>query len=237
MARLRIGTAGWSIPAASAPALPAEGSQLERYAAVLDCVEINSSFHRPHRPQTYARWAAGTPAGFRFAVKCPRQITHERRLQDAYPLLKRFVEEAGALGDKWAVLLVQLPPSLALHAGSAARFFEQAHALFGGAIVCEPRHASWFTPEAEGLLAGWEVARVAADPARFPGAELPAGWPGIRYCRWHGSPSLYRSPYEADWLAARAAELSQGTGEAWCIFDNTASGAALGDALQLRALG
>ena len=78
-----IGTAGWSLPAAHASAFPAEGSQLERYAAVLNCAEINSSFYRPHRPQTYERWAAGTPAGFRFAVKCPKQISHEARLEGA----------------------------------------------------------------------------------------------------------------------------------------------------------
>lgn len=80
MADLVIGTAGWSIPARHAQAVPAEGSQLQRYATALGGVEINSSFYRPHRPETYARWAASTPASFRFAVKCPRAITHEARL-------------------------------------------------------------------------------------------------------------------------------------------------------------
>jgi len=233
-----IGTAGWSVPAAHAAAFPAEGSQLERYAAVMNAVEINSSFYRPHRPQTYERWAASTPAGFRFAVKCPKQITHEARLEGTEDALARFVGEAGALGGKWTVLLVQLPPSLRFDARVAGRFFEQVRAAFGGAIVCEPRHASWFTPAAEQLMRDGEVARAAADPAKWPGAEVPAGHPSVFYFRWHGSPRIYWSDYGDDWLQDRARQLKalpQGVAR-WCVFDNTASGAALGNALQLRAL-
>jgi uncharacterized protein YecE (DUF72 family) len=233
-----IGTAGWSLPAAHAGAFPAEGSQLQRYAAVLSGVEINTSFYRPHRPQTYERWAASTPAGFRFAVKCPRQITHDARLDGADEALARFVGEAGALGGKWAVMLVQLPPSLRLDAPVAARFFARVRAAYGGAVVCEPRHASWFTAEAERLLRDAGVARVAADPARWPGAELPGGDPSVAYFRWHGSPRIYRSDYGEAWLQQRAHALKalpKGTAR-WCIFDNTASGAALGNAIQLRAL-
>jgi uncharacterized protein YecE (DUF72 family) len=230
-----IGTAGWSIPAATATSFPGDGSQLERYAAVMNAVEINSSFYRPHRPQTYARWAASTPARFRFAVKCPKQITHEARLEGIDELLARFVGEAGELGAKWAVMLVQLPPSLRLDARVSSRFFTQVHAAFGGRVACEPRHASWFTAEAERLLQDCEVARVAADPARQPGAGEPGGWDGLRYFRWHGSPRIYRSPYEDDWLQARATALPRKP-DCWCVFDNTASGAALQDALRFQAL-
>ena len=73
---LFIGTAGWSIPRQVAPHFPGEGTHLHRYARVLHCVEINSSFHRPHAAATYARWAASAPAEFRFSVKIPRAITH-----------------------------------------------------------------------------------------------------------------------------------------------------------------
>ena len=73
---IRIGTAGWSIPKEHAGAFPVEGSHLERYGAVLDAVEINSSFYRPHRRATYERWAGAVPEHFRFAVKVPRAITH-----------------------------------------------------------------------------------------------------------------------------------------------------------------
>jgi len=107
-----IGTAGWSIPAPMAGSFPASGSQLERYSARMTCVEINSSFYRPHRRKTYERWAAGTPYGFRFSAKLPKTITHEHRLADCGKLLDAFLDEAFGLGEKLAVLLVQLPPGL-----------------------------------------------------------------------------------------------------------------------------
>jgi uncharacterized protein YecE (DUF72 family) len=238
-ARVFIGTAGWSIPAAVAGGFPAEGSQLQRYAAVMNSAEINSSFYRSHRPQTYEKWAASTPAGFRFAVKCPKQISHITRLEGAGELLAAFAAEAGALGRKWAVMLVQLPPSLPFDALVAGRFFEQVHARFSGAVVCEPRHLSWFTPEAERLMRDGGVARAAVDPAKWPSAAEPGGdQRRIRYFRWHGSPRIYWSLYDERWLAAQAQSLKALPKQAacWCVFDNTASGAALRNALELQAM-
>ena len=93
-----VGCAGWSIPRQHAGYFPAEGSHLERYARFLPAVEINSSFYRPHKPATYARWAASVPDGFRFAVKVPKAITHERRLTDCADLLDRFLGEVRRTG-------------------------------------------------------------------------------------------------------------------------------------------
>lgn len=236
---VRIGTAGWALPAAAAPGFAGEGSQLQRYAAVMDGVEINSSFHRSHRVQTYERWAASTPAHFRFAVKLPRRLTHELRLAGAEEGLAQFVAEAGGLGRKWAVALVQLPPSLVLDPAVAGPFFEVLHRRFGGAVVCEPRHASWFTPEADGRLRDWQVTRAGADPARFATAAEPGGWlaqAAVRYYRWHGTPRMYWSAYDAAWLDERARALAAlpPRADCWCVFDNTAAGAALPDALRLR---
>lgn len=232
----RVGTAGWSIPAASRGAFPEHGSQLERYATRLDAVEINSSFYRPHRRATYERWAASVPAPFRFAVKLPKTITHERRLIDARELLGRFGDEIAGLGDKRGPVLVQLPPSLMFDETVAAAFFTEAGAVLGGAIVCEPRHASWFTRGADALLVAHRVARVAADPARVPEAAVPGGWPGLSYARWHGSPLVYRSEYDAAAIAGHADMVRAAAGERWTIYDNTSAGFALGNALTLVGL-
>src|SRR4051794_41873688 len=105
-----IGCAGWSIPSQHASYFPAEGSHLERYARFLPAVEINLSFYRPHKPATYARWAASVPGGFRFAVKLPREITHGRRLVAAGETLGEFPEEKQALGRTPGPPLVELPP-------------------------------------------------------------------------------------------------------------------------------
>ena len=198
---LRVGTAGWSIPRAVAERFAGEGSHLARYARVLHCAEINTSFYRSHRPEVYARWAAQTPPGFRFAVKLPRSITHELRLRAARAPLERFIDEVAGLGDRLGVLLVQLPPSLAFEARPVGTFFRLLAGLFDGAVVCEPRHASWFEAAADRSLVRWRVGRVAADPARWPAAAVPGGWLGpagdgagaVVYHRWHGSPRTYWS--------------------------------------------
>lgn len=235
MHRILVGCAGWGIPTRHAALFPAGGSHLERYARRFPMAEINSSFYRPHRPATYARWAAATPGDFRFAVKVPRELTHARRLADPAEPLGRFLGEALELGPKLGPLLVQLPPSLRFDAARAAGFFGALRERFGGEVVCEPRHISWFAAPAERLLADWRVARVAADPAPAPGAERPGGWDGLAYFRWHGSPEMYVSAYPPGALAALAEQLRAAAraGPVWCVFDNTAEGAATTDALDI----
>jgi uncharacterized protein YecE (DUF72 family) len=239
MAEARVGTAGWSIATEEAHAFPAEGSSLERYAARFACAEINSTFHRSHRPATYQRWAASVPDDFRFAVKLAKTITHKQRLVEAEPLLEDFLAEIGGLGDKAAVILVQLPPSLVFDPPTAGRFFGALGARTNAAIACEPRHASWFEDSADQLLRDQHIARVAADPAKVEGAGEPGGWRGVSYYRLHGSPILYRSRYEPERLQAYAAAMKADLREGrpvWCLFDNTASSAATGNALELQGL-
>jgi uncharacterized protein YecE (DUF72 family) len=233
----RIGTAGWSIPSLYLGQVPPGGSHLERYARRLNAVEINSSFYRPHRRATYQRWAQSVPDDFRFAVKVPKAITHEAGLAGCGALLDRFVDEVTGLGDKLAVLLLQLPPKSALGKRVADRFFRDLRARIDTYVVLEPRHASWFAPDVDGWLAKRRIARVAADPARVAGAGEPGGWNKLAYYRWHGSPRIYYSDYGAAALAALKRRLEDNRRHAssvWCIFDNTASGAALGNALTLQ---
>ncbi|MEG3088945.1 DUF72 domain-containing protein [Sphingomonas sp. PB4P5] len=234
----RIGTAGWSIPAPSRAAFPVSGSQLERYATRLNAAEINSSFYRPHRRSTYERWAASVPADFRFSVKLPKTITHELRLVGGQEVMARFAGEIAGLGAKRGPILVQLAPSLIFDADVAAAFFTQASAMLGGTIVCEPRHASWFDAAADALLVAHRIARVAADPAKVPGAAQPGGWRGLHYTRLHGSPQMYRSEYDAAAIADHATAARASPGESWTIYDNTTAGFALANALELaRMLG
>jgi uncharacterized protein YecE (DUF72 family) len=229
-----IGCAGWSIPREHARHFTADGSHLEKYASRFTAVEVNSSFHRPHRPTTYARWAASVPGDFRFAVKVPKEITYALRLIEADDLLDRFLAEAAGLGDRLGPLLVQLPPSLAFSASVVRTFFKALRARFVGDVVCEPRHVSWFEPAADRLLAGLRVARVAADPAVVPTAAEPGGWEELRYYRLHGSPRTYYSSYRVEVLAALREELGDvPVVPTWVIFDNTALGAATANGLDM----
>ncbi len=243
--RLFVGTAGWTVPKQHLGFFPApnEGvklSHLERYASRLRCVEINSSFHRPHRRATWERWSAVTPAGFRFAVKAPKAITHTAKLVNAGGALMEFFEAVGGLGEKLGPVLIQLPPKLAFDEGIAREFLSTLRELHPGAAVLEPRHASWFTASADRLLRGFQIARVAADPPKgSKSAAQPGGWPGLRYSRLHGSPHTYYSNYDEAWLKAFANRLQSQQGssedqENWVIFDNTALGHATSNAIWLE---
>jgi uncharacterized protein YecE (DUF72 family) len=236
---VRIGTAGWVIPREWAEMAAGEGSHLERYARVCNCVEINSSFYRAHRPATWARWAEAVPEDFRFAVKFPKTVTHGAKLAVAASALDGFFTETAGLGKKLGVVLVQLPPSLAFEDCPAAEFFEALRERWQGGVALEPRHASWFGGEAEELMVRHRVGRVAADPVRKGAVGLrTGGWEGLAYFRLHGSPRMYYSEYSGEFLAsvARAVrELPEGV-ETWVVFDNTAAGAAFGNAVELMGM-
>lgn len=233
-----IGCAGWSLPRAVQDQFPPGASHLERYSLCFNASEINSSFHRPHREAIWRRWSESVPPSFRFSAKLPKAITHEARLAGAGPAIDEFLAQAAPLADKLACLLVQLPPSLAFDERTAADFLCELRKRWDPWIALEPRHESWFTREADELLVGHRVARVLADPVRFESAAAPGGWSGLVYVRLHGSPRTYYSAYEPaviDALARRIAMELRADRTVWCIFDNTAAGAAADNALALQA--
>jgi uncharacterized protein YecE (DUF72 family) len=236
---VRVGCAGWSILSRHTGLFDAGDSHLARYATRFDVVEINSSFYRPHAAKTYQRWAASVPRAFRFSVKLPKAITHDGRLRAAGAALSRFSGEVAGLGNKLGGLLVQLPPSLAFDARTADTFFAVLRRRLTVPVACEPRHPSWFESGVENIWQRYEVARVAADPARIPAASLPGGRGRWHYWRWHGSPRMYYDSYDEDRLRALAhALLAEATRSrvAWCIFDNTAGGHAIANAARLQEL-
>ncbi len=116
-------------------------------------------------------------------------------------------------------------------------FFDALRGRTSVPLVCEPRHASWFEEDSDRLLKEREIARVAADPAKVEPAAIPGGWRGLGYYRLHGSPVPYRSSYDDGRLEAYAEQMAADRErDLWCIFDNTASSAATGDALKLQRL-
>lgn len=236
--KIRIGTAGWSVPRPHAHLFGAGDSLLARYATRFSAVEINTSFYRPHQRKTYERWAASVPPGFRFSVKMPQAISHELGLRGAIAPLDRFLDEVAGLGDKLGGLLLQLPPGLAYDGRVASAFLRALRRRSDVPVACEPRHSSWFAPAAEQMLQVHRIARVAADPARVPAAALPGGDTRWRYWRWHGAPRIYYSEYGQSALTALAAQVRalQAGAAPWVIFDNTAHGFAASDAARLQDL-
>jgi uncharacterized protein YecE (DUF72 family) len=233
-----VGVAGWGLRKEQAALFDAEGTHLQRYASRFSCVEINSSFYRSHRRQTYERWAASVPAAFRFLVKMPKTVTHDRLLAEPGDDLRQFFHEIEGLGDKLGCVLIQLPPRLAYDPRTVETFLAGVRRRHRGAAVCEPRHPSWFTGAADDRLAAHRIGRVLADPLCDAGAAEPGGWARTLYIRLHGSPVMYHSAYEPAYLDAVAGRLRAAAATCdsmWCIFDNTARGAATTDALALIA--
>jgi len=234
---LRIGCAGWSIASPQKPLFGDGTSMLARYATRFDMVEINSSFYRPHQRKTYERWADSVPQRFRFAAKVPKAITHEARLERCGDALSRFCEECTGLGDKLGVLLVQLPPSFAFDARVVSRFFAMARRRVPDAValVCEPRHPSWIGPHVDALLRRYDVNVAGADPNPIADDCAPRDLTPCRYWRLHGSPRIYCSDYDDAFLTRIAALLRASAAGAshWVVFDNTALGHAVPNAIGL----
>lgn len=231
---LRIGTAGWTVPAAVRAHFPQEGTHLERYARVFSCAEINSSFHKEHSTKTYEKWASAVPEGFRFSVKLPKEVSHKQKLASTSELPKFFDQVAG-LQEKLGVLLVQLPPKLSFDDKLVTTFFSGLRRYYAGRIACEPRHISWRGKHVAEVLKPFAITFVEADPAPVFKIFKFNKKAGLRYLRLHGSPRMYYSSYAPEFLQAVTVSLRSAEVESWCIFDNTAAGAAAQDALSLQS--
>ncbi|MRI83137.1 MAG: DUF72 domain-containing protein [Nitratiruptor sp.] len=220
-----IGTAGWTIPKAWAHLFPGPGTHLARYARRFPITEINRTFYTLPQATTFQRWYGQTPPHFRFSVKMPRAITHEARLDPAAPI-EPFFQRIAYLREKLYGVLIQLPPSLPFDPATLKAFIQRINRLFTGHLFIEPRHPSWLDCPCEELGLFW----VLADPG------LP--WPlqvQLPYLRFHGTPKRYYSAYDVAYLHQVAAYLRRFP-EGVVIFDNTASGAAIGNALELMEL-
>lgn len=233
---IRLGCAGWNVPKQHGLHFEAEGSHLQRYSRGLNACEVNSSFYRSHRKETWERWAATVPCDFQFAVKVPKTITHI-----AWPLsdvraFSAFLVQVSALGRKLGVILFQFPPSVAYERVAVRRYLQKIRGIFAGEVAWEPRNASWFNETVDDVLNEFRIARVAADPACVPAAALPGGSPTTAYFRLHGAPRRHYSAYPSTFLRTKASELANlsVTAKVWCIFDNTAAGFAIPNALELK---
>jgi uncharacterized protein YecE (DUF72 family) len=228
-----IGTAGWSIPRTATSYFAPSGSVLERYASRLRAVEINSSFYRDHEAKTYEKWASLTPANFRFAVKLSRVYTHSREWKTTD--LLHTVDGYLHLGQKLAVILVQLAPRHHFDLAQDRELFAAIRRIYEGPIVVEPRHKSWAAHEAHVLMHDMQVGKVHADPERCPDLKPEFESP-ISYWRLHGSPEIYASDYDYHFLQKLGEKLQKekaGGQDSWVIFDNTKFGRATHNALEL----
>ncbi|MCC7009221.1 MAG: DUF72 domain-containing protein [Acidobacteria bacterium] len=162
--QVHVGTSGYNYPEWRGSFYPERYPSAKMfgfYAERFRTVEINATFYRMPTVKTTTAWREQAPAGFRYALKAPRRITHDRRLKDCADLASVFVESARALGPTLGPLLFQLPPNLRADAGRLSAFLDVLPADLE--IAFEFRHDSWLTDDVYGALTARRAALCIAD--------------------------------------------------------------------------
>jgi uncharacterized protein YecE (DUF72 family) len=235
---VHVGCSGWNYKDWRGEVYPAglpARRWLEHYSTLFDTVEVNSTFYRLPSRQAVARWVEQTPAGFEFALKASRYLTHVKRLTGMAEGVKRFYEplapliEAGRLGP----VLWQLPENFHRDAGRLAA----ALALLpAGRHAVEFRHESWFSSEVYAPLREHGVALVVGDhpERRFQSYEATTGW---RYVRFHYGHRGRRGNYSHSELDAWARRLHdwRADGPLFAYFNNDWEAFAPRNASRLRS--
>jgi uncharacterized protein YecE (DUF72 family) len=241
VARVWVGLSGWSYSnwrgAFYPPDLPSR-QYLEFYAQKFLTTEINSSFYRLVRPQTYQKWTQLVPQDFVFAVKANRLFTHTRRLQGVEEPWQHFVQAVRTLGSHLGPILLQFPQSFKRDEHRLADFLQMAKADTEDLrLVCEFRHESWFTEEIYCLLHHYGIALCLADSPQYPRRDVLTS--DFTYCRLHGRTELFASTYSVAELAYEAQQLlrhRKAGVDVYVYFNNTMRGHALSNARTLLAL-
>ncbi len=161
-----VGTSGYNYPEWKGSFYPSDLSaakMLPYYASKFRTVEINYTFYRMPTSKIVAGWAAQVPPGFRFTLKAPKRITHDKRLRAAEvaDALRTFVSVAGELGPQLAALLFQLPPNFKKDMVLLNEFLSLLPPKTTAAF--EFRHDSWLGDDVYGALRARNVALCIAD--------------------------------------------------------------------------
>jgi uncharacterized protein YecE (DUF72 family) len=230
-----IGTSGWQYADWRNTFYPRglpQSRWLEHYTTIFSTVEVNATFYRLPREATFADWRNRTPAGFTFAVKASRYLTHVRRLRDPEEPASRLLTRSSALGPRLGPVLVQLPPTLPADLPALTATLERFRSV---KVAVEFRHPSWFTePGVKEVLDRLGVAWVWADrPGDRTAKTLTGGWAYVRFHRGTAAGFGYRRSKLRRW-ADRLRSLE--ANEVFVYFNNDHGAAAPRDALTFRDL-
>lgn len=244
MARVLIGTSGWTYPSWRGRFYPDElpsRRYLEFYAHRFPTTEVNYSFYHLPRPETYAKWAAQVPQSFVFAVKASRLITHTKRLLEVEVPWRTFVGNARSLGTRLGPILLQFPASFRCEPERLAEFLRMTRRESadhpGLRLVFEFRHESWFIDKTYRLLRRYGAALCIADSPGYPRRDVLTT--DFVYLRFHGRTELFASCYSAAELEEEARNIERylnGGVDVFVYFNNDAQGHAVDNAGTLRGL-
>lgn len=232
-----IGTSGWTYPHwkdsfyQGAP----RRDWLKIASQKFTGLEVNATFYHLLNRSTFERWYSETPAGFRFAIKGNRWVTHQKRLVGIEDSLIRERERAEGLKEKLAVVLWQMPRGFKKDLPRLQEFLKFLRDRWGNVRhSVEFRHKSWFDEETAGVLAEHSVANVISDAKDWP--LWDAVTTDLAYVRLHGHERTYYSPYSSEALRGWARRVKHWVGEGRSVhiyFDNDAGGYAPENASEL----
>lgn len=239
MARLWIGTSGWSYRDWVGPFYPkglASSKWFGHYCEHFRTVELNVTFYRIPTVKAVENWVKSSPEGFVFAIKMFRGITHIKKLRHAEALLDEFFDVAAHFGPKLEVILIQLPPSLKYEAARTREFFEalrEKKAPYRYVVEC--RHPSWFQDDFFDLLRQYGISLCVADwGGPFPAHETLTA--PFLYVRFHGPAARYASLYSEEDMATAGRKihewLERGL-DVYVYFNNDTHGYAIENARKL----
>ncbi len=236
--RIHIGTSGWSYDHWKGPFYPEDlpnNQMLDYYLRHFQTVEINSSFYHLPRKQTLEHWREAVPAGFLFAAKASRYITHMKKLKDPGKSVATFLERISVLEDKLGPILFQLPPRWHLNVQRLTTFLDALSSEFRYAF--ELRDQSWLNEQVYALLARHNAAFCIYELDGFLSPKKITT--DFVYVRLHGPDGPYQGSYDdpalAGWAGAFSTWSAQGRG-IFCYFDNDQAGYAAQNAARLRSM-
>jgi uncharacterized protein YecE (DUF72 family) len=242
--QLWIGTSGLVLPVPNKQAFPPEfqsGSRLTFYASLFNSIEVNSSFYKVPQPPTFSKWANEVPEDFRFTVKLWRGITHEPDLNFTPADVDKFMHSANQLSAKKGCLLIQLPPSLRVDKiNQLQRLLERVTRSTpqrDWKIAVEFRNRTWYSQEAEQLLAQFRAVKVLHDMPASKIMETAGDLPFV-YLRFHGPAGDYKGGYGKSVLKkyAEMVQQWQAAGKDVYVYFNNTIGDAIKDLAILRQM-
>lgn len=233
---LRIGTSGWNYDHWKEKFYPSDVAKtrwLEHYSDHFDTVEVNATFYRLPKANTFENWYERTPENFQWAVKGSKFITHTKRLTEAREPLDRLYQSVQILREKTGPILFQLPPSLTFEKARFQAFCKELRP--GLRHTLEVRHASWIDERVFKILKENNIALCISDTAgRYPYCEAVTA--DFIYVRLHGSKQLYASEYSEHELQEWAKKIRTWNRDTYIYFDNDHEAYAVKNAGRLKQI-
>jgi uncharacterized protein YecE (DUF72 family) len=233
---VRIGTAGFTYPHWKGVFYPTgikTADWLSFYGSQFDTIELNVTFYRSVKDETYRKWYDTVPPGFLFSAKMNRFITHIRRLNVERDSVERFLKSVSTLGDRLGAILIQTPPSLVFDADLVTDFLDSLDPSLRYAV--EARNKSFVDDRFFSLLEKRNMAWCISDTAgRFPYSETITA--DFVYVRLHGKEELYCTSYRDEDLEEFKKKITAWGRDAYIYFDNDYGGYAPTNALTLKRM-